>query len=95
MTPSTWLIVLSVMVNSSAMHTMKIAGLLPMPNRKMATGSQAMGDTGASSVTVGPLNHDAWVNIVSLDRTTGALRAVTAFHFTPAREVTVTQQLVS
>ena len=32
---------------------MKIAGPLPIPNRKIATGSQAIGDTGDSSVTVG------------------------------------------
>ena len=60
-----------------------------------APGESAVERTFASSVTVGPLNHDAWVNIVSVDRTTGALRAVTAFHFTPAKEITVTQQLVS
>jgi len=32
---------------------MKIAGALPMPNRKIATGSQAIGETGDRSVMVG------------------------------------------
>jgi hypothetical protein len=32
---------------------MKIAGPLPMPNRKIATGNHATGETGASNVTVG------------------------------------------
>ena len=41
------------MWNSSAITTMKIAGRLPMPNMKIATGSQAIGDTGANSVMVG------------------------------------------
>ncbi len=41
------------MWKNSATTTMKIAGALPMPNRKMATGSQAMGDTGDSKVMVG------------------------------------------
>jgi hypothetical protein len=31
------------MWNKSAITTMKIAGLLPMPKRKIATGSQAIG----------------------------------------------------
>jgi hypothetical protein len=35
---------------------MKIAGPLPMPNRKIATGSHAIGDTGASSVIVGSVS---------------------------------------
>ena len=36
---------------------MKIAGRLPMPNRKIATGSQAIGETGASKVTVGKVSR--------------------------------------
>src|SRR5215813_5286027 len=53
LTPSIWLMVASTMWKNSATTTMKIAGALPMPNMKIATGSQAMGDTGESSVTVG------------------------------------------
>ncbi len=53
LTPSIWATVASTMWKNSATTTMKIAGALPMPNRKMATGSQAMGDTGDSSVMVG------------------------------------------
>ena len=34
------------MWKNSAITTMKIAGALPMPNRKIATGSQAIGETG-------------------------------------------------
>ena len=49
-TPSIWVMVARIMWKNSATTTMKIAGPLPMPNRKIATGSQAIGDTGASSV---------------------------------------------
>ena len=45
--------VASTMWKNSATTTMKMAGALPMPNRKIATGSQAIGDTGESKVTVG------------------------------------------
>ena len=41
------------MWKNSATTTMKMAGALPMPNTKIATGSQAIGDTGDSSVMVG------------------------------------------
>ena len=41
------------MMKNSAMTTMKIAGALPIPNTNIATGIQATGDTGASSLTVG------------------------------------------
>ncbi len=41
------------MWKNSATTTMKIAGALPMPNMKIATGSHAIGDTGESSVMVG------------------------------------------
>ena len=40
-------------MKKSAMNTMKIAGSLPMPNRKIATGNQATGETGANRVIVG------------------------------------------
>jgi hypothetical protein len=35
------------------MNTIKIAGPLPIPKMKIATGSHAIGETGASRVTVG------------------------------------------
>ena len=60
-----------------------------------APGETAVERSFATSLTVGPLNHDAWVSIVSVDRGTGALRGVTSFHFTPARDIIVTQRLVS
>ena len=53
LTPSIWLMVASTMWKNSATTTMKIAGASPMPNRKIATGSQAIGETGESSVMVG------------------------------------------
>ena len=53
LTPSIWVMVASTMWKNSATTTMKIAGALPMPNRKIATGSQAIGDTGDSNVMVG------------------------------------------
>src|SRR6267378_1408210 len=53
LTPSIWLTVASTMWKNSATTTMKMAGALPMPNTKIATGSQAIGDTGDSSVMVG------------------------------------------
>jgi hypothetical protein len=45
--------VASTMWKNSATTTMKIAGASPIPNRKMATGSHAIGDTGDNSVMVG------------------------------------------
>ncbi len=53
--------VASTMWKNSATTTMKMAGALPMPNRKIATGSQAIGDTGDSKVMVGStsLSNDA------------------------------------
>ena len=53
LTLSIWLMVASTMWKNSATTTMKMAGALPMPNRKIATGSQAIGDTGDSRVMVG------------------------------------------
>jgi hypothetical protein len=48
--------------------------------------------TFASRLTVGPLNHDARVNLVTVDKRTGALVAVTEFRFTPEQTITVAQQ---
>ena len=41
------------MMKYTARNTRKMAGLSPVPNRYTATGSQANGEIGASSVTVG------------------------------------------
>jgi hypothetical protein len=48
----------------------------------------------ASRLTVGPLQHDATLNIVSVDRATGRLVAVTECHITPDQIITFDQQLV-
>jgi hypothetical protein len=48
----------------------------------------------AARVTVGPLNHDATVDIVSVDRTTGTLVGVTEYTFTPLQLITVAQQTI-
>jgi predicted MPP superfamily phosphohydrolase len=47
------------------------------------------------AITVGPLNHQATIYLVSVDRTTGALVAVTECQVTPDQFVTLTQQTVS
>jgi hypothetical protein len=44
-------------VKNRAINTMKIAGALPIPNMKIATGSHAIGETGASSVMVGRVSR--------------------------------------
>jgi predicted phosphodiesterase len=49
----------------------------------------------ASSLTVGPLNHDATVNIVSVDRTTGQLVGVTEFRISPDQSIAFEQELVT
>ncbi|GAB2475515.1 hypothetical protein [Jatrophihabitans fulvus] len=56
-----------------------------------APGEEAVDRTFASSLTVGPLNHDAFVYVVSVDRGTGALVGITAFRFTPDQQIEVTQ----
>jgi hypothetical protein len=56
-----------------------------------APGEGAVERTFASRLTVGPLNHDASINIVSVDRTTGALVEVTVCHMTPDQGVTFQQ----
>src|SRR5882757_3150247 len=47
------LMVASVITKYTPTNTMNTAGALPMPNRKIDTGSQAIGEIGASSVSVG------------------------------------------
>ena len=54
-----------------------------------APGEGAVERTFASRLTVGPLNHDAALNLVSIDQRTGALAAVTAIHITPDQDVTI------
>ena len=58
-----------------------------------APGENVVDRSFASQLTVGPLNHDAVVNIVSVRRSTGELVGVTEFRFTPDQRVLVTQQL--
>lgn len=57
-----------------------------------APGQGAVDRTFASRLTVGPLNHDAFANIVSFDRAAGRIVAVTTFGFTPDQNIEVTQQ---
>ncbi len=49
----------------------------------------------SSSLTVGPLNHDATINIVSVDGATGRLLGVTECRVRPDQSVTFVQQLIS
>ena len=83
-------------------HTHRQAGPTPVP---LPAGSPATSSSGrraaarrprprvertfASQLTVGPLNHDATVNIVTIDRATGALVGVTVFRFTPDQQISV------
>jgi hypothetical protein len=87
-------------------HTHIQAGPNPVPVDDTSTGYQFTGGSAGgapsgvsvnraltSRVTVGPLNHDAELNIVSVDADTGALIGVTTFTFDPAQAITVTQQV--
>jgi hypothetical protein len=56
-----------------------------------APGESVVVRTFASRLTVGPLNHDASINIVSVDTATGALVAVTVCRITPTQDITFTQ----
>lgn len=56
-----------------------------------APGQAAVDRTFSASLTVGPLHHAAFVYVVSVHRTTGALAGVTAFRFGPAQDITVTR----
>jgi hypothetical protein len=47
--------------------------------------------TFASALTVGPLNHDATVNLVSYDTITARLAGVTVFRFTADQQIFVEQ----
>lgn len=57
------------------------------------TEDKLVGSFGAR-LTVGPLNHPASVNIVSIDRSSGALVGVTVASFTPQQAVTIEQHPV-
>ena len=86
-------------------HTHVQSGPTPVPLADGVTGYQFTGaSTGgapteqsvvrtfASRLTVGPLNHDATINIVSVDRSTGALLQVNECHITPEQDITFEQQ---
>lgn len=60
-----------------------------------APGEGAVERTFASRLTVGPLNHNASINIASIDRKTGALVGMIEYHFTPAQDISVTQQVLT
>ncbi len=82
-------------------HTHRQAGPTPVP-LPAGVGYQFVGAssggaptetsverTFASQLTVGPLNHDATVNIVTIDRASGVLVGVTVFRFTPDQQISV------
>ncbi len=85
-------------------HTHEQAGPIAIPLPDGTTGYQFVGaSTGGapndestaqsftSRLTVGPLNHDASINIVTVDKTTGRLVGVTVCHMTPTQVVTFEQ----
>jgi hypothetical protein len=85
-------------------HTHEQAGPVAIPLPDGTTGHQFIGgSTGGapngessgqpftSRLTVGPLNHDASINLVTVDRTTGRLVGVTVCHMTPEQVVTFEQ----
>lgn len=59
-----------------------------------APGEASIERSFASQLTVGPLNHDATVNLVSVDRTTGRLVGMTEFRFSPDQAIFVTSHRV-
>lgn len=87
-------------------HTHTQAGPVAVPLPDGETGSQFTGASGggapseasidrtfASSLTVGPLHNDAHVYVVSVDRNSGRLVGVTAFTFTPAQDISISQDV--
>lgn len=87
-------------------HTHKQAGPTPVPLPNGTSGYQFVGGstggapgegaverTFASRLTVGPLNHNASLNIVSIDRKTGEVVAVSECAFTPDQTITFQQQV--
>jgi hypothetical protein len=59
-----------------------------------APGEGAVERSFASRLTVGPLNHDASVNIVTVDASTGRLVGVSECRFTPDQQISFDQQVV-
>jgi hypothetical protein len=47
-----------------------------------------------SQLTIGTLNHDAYVEIASINHKTSQLVAITTFKFTPDHQISVTQKFV-
>jgi hypothetical protein len=85
-------------------HTHKQAGPTPVPVANGSTGYRFVGGSAGgapygestsqsftSALTVGPLNHDASLNIVTVDKTTGALAGITVCRITPDQTVTFEQ----
>ncbi|SHF60112.1 Predicted phosphohydrolase, MPP superfamily [Jatrophihabitans endophyticus] len=58
-----------------------------------APGEAAVDRTFASSLTVGPLHHDAFVYVVGVDRKSGALVGITEFRFTPDQQISIVQDV--
>jgi hypothetical protein len=56
-----------------------------------APGEGAVEHSFATRLTVGPLNHNASINVVSIDKDTGSLAGVTVWHMTPEQDITVEQ----
>jgi hypothetical protein len=88
-------------------HLHRQVGPTPIPLQDGATGYQFVGASSggapgegvidqsfAAQLTVGPLHHDAVVNIVSVRRSSGQLVGVTEFRFTPDERVIVTHQAI-
>jgi hypothetical protein len=84
-------------------HSQHGPSAVPLPDGRTGyqfTGASSGGAPGegsiersfASQLTVGPLNHDATLNIASVERTTGRLVAMTEFRFTPDQKIFVTRQ---
>jgi hypothetical protein len=84
-------------------HAQSGPNAVPLPNGQAgyqfvgasaggAPGEKSLERSFASRLTVGPLNHAATVEIVSVERSTGRLVGVTAFRFTPDQQIVVTQQ---
>jgi len=81
-------------------HVQSGPNLVPLPDGSTGyqyTGASSGGApseysverTFASALTVGPLNHDATVNLVTVDPSTDKLVAMTVFRFTPEQQISV------
>jgi hypothetical protein len=85
-------------------HTHVQRGPDPVPLTDTSVGHQFVGGSSggaptensiersfASALTVGPLNHEATVNLVSYNRVSHRLVGVTVFHFQPDQRISVEQ----